>query len=98
TFRAARRRVEKTMRDAGAEIAGRLGVDPDIDAPSCVYELGTAASEYADRCLRPRGRLRAIRRAIEAIAGCDPALGAVVIVARKPATERSERRSAGAGR
>ena len=83
TFRSRRRAVEHTMRQEGAEIVARLGVDPDLDAPGCVYELGTAAGRYADRHLRPRGRARATRRLFARLFGCDPALGAVVIVCRK---------------
>jgi hypothetical protein len=77
------RRAERALRLAGARIVGRFGVDPDLDAPSCVYELDTAAAEYADRCLRPRGRGAALRRALGRWCGCDPALGAIVIVGRK---------------
>jgi hypothetical protein len=84
TFRLRRRRILHAMRDAGALHVRRFGVDPDLEMPSCIYELDTAAALYADRCLRPSGRLRAIRRVIERVAGCDPALGAVVIVGRKP--------------
>jgi hypothetical protein len=82
-FRSGRRLIERTMRDAGAEVVGRFGVDPDLDSPSCLYELDSRAAEYADRCLRPRGRALPLRRLIERVAGCDPALGAVLIVGRK---------------
>jgi hypothetical protein len=82
-FRWRQWRIERVMRRAGATRVVRFGVDPDLDMPSCIYELGTDAAVYADRCLRPRGRLNNIRRWIEALAGCDPALGAVVITGRK---------------
>jgi hypothetical protein len=77
------RRVERTLRLAGARIVGRFGVDPSLGSPSCVYELDTQAAEYADRCLRPLGRGSAIRKALTRWCGCDPALGAILVVARK---------------
>jgi len=83
TFRGDRRRIEQALGEGSVDVAALLGVDPDLDAPACVYELDTEASHYADRCLRPRGRLAALRRIVQRIAGCDPALGAVVIIGRK---------------
>ncbi len=82
-FRSERRLIERAMGDAGADVVGRYGVDPDLDSPSCIYELDSAAAEYAGRCLRPRGRALPLRRLIERLTGCDPALGAVLIVGRK---------------
>jgi hypothetical protein len=83
TFRLRMRRIVRAMRDAGAEQMRRFGVDPDLEMPSCVYELDTDAAHYAERCLRPRGRFPMLRRALARIFGCDPALGAVVIIGRK---------------
>lgn len=77
------RQVERALVRAGTAIVARYGVDPHLDAPMCVYELNTAAARYADRYLRPRGRGQALRRVIAWCVGCDPALGAVVMVARK---------------
>src|SRR5690349_13101411 len=33
------RRIERTLTHAGAQVVGRYGVDPSLDAPSCIYEL-----------------------------------------------------------
>lgn len=77
------RQAERELARAGAFIVARYGVDPHLDAPACVYELNTQASIYADRYLRPRGRWLAPRRVAAWCFGCDPALGAVVLVARK---------------
>ena len=77
------RQIERELARAGAAIVARYGVDPHLDAPACVYELNTPASIYADRYLRPRGRLLAARRVAAWCFGCDPALGAVILVARK---------------
>ena len=83
TFRLRMRRIVRAMRDAGAEQMRRFGVDPDLEMPSCIYELDTDAAHYAERCLRPRGRFRLVRRVICWLAGCDPALGAIVVIGRK---------------
>lgn len=75
--------IERTLASAGAQIVARYGVDPHLDAPACVYELHTPASSYADRNLRPLGRMVPLRRVAAWCFGCDPALGAIVLVARK---------------
>ena len=83
TYRLRTRRILRALHLAGVEQIRRFGVDPDLEMPSCIYELDTDAAEYAERCLRPRGRLHQLRLAVRLLAGCDPALGAIVIVARK---------------
>jgi hypothetical protein len=77
------RQIEHAFTSGGAQVVARYGVDPNLDAPSCIYDLHTSASDYADRNLRPRGRLVALRRMAEWCVGCDPALGALVLVATK---------------
>lgn len=76
--------IERAFAAGGAAVVARYGVDPNLDAPSCIYDLHTSASDYADRNLRPRGRLVALRRIAAWCVGCDPALGALVLVATKP--------------
>ena len=83
TFRLRMHRIVRAMREAGTDQLRRFGVDPDLEMPSCVYELDTDAAQYAERCLRPRGRFRLVRRVLTWVAGCDPALGAVVVIGRK---------------
>ncbi len=78
------RRVERAIARGGAKVVGRYGVDPSLDAPSCVYELNSPAAEYADHCLRPRGSAQALRRILARWFMCDPALGGVVVVGRHP--------------
>jgi hypothetical protein len=78
------RRIERAIREAGAVVVGRYGVDPSMEQPMCVYELGTPAATYADRRLRPPSRAAVIRRMLSLWCGCDPALAAVVVVGRKP--------------
>jgi hypothetical protein len=77
------RQIERAFVSGGARIVARYGVDPNLDAPSCIYDLHTPASDYADRNLRPRGRLVAVRRIAARWLGCDPALGALVLVATR---------------
>jgi glycosyltransferase involved in cell wall biosynthesis len=77
------RRVERAIARSGAQVVGKYGVDPSLEAPSCMYELNSPAAEYADRCLRPRGTAQALRRLLARWLACDPALGGVVVVARK---------------
>jgi glycosyltransferase involved in cell wall biosynthesis len=78
------RRIERMIARGGAQVVGRYGIDPNLDAPCCVYELNSLASEYADRCLRPSGAAQALRRILARWFACDPALGGVVVVGRKP--------------
>ena len=65
-------------------LVGRYGIDPDVTAPAFIYQLDSAASRYADRSMRPRGSGHTLRRLLARWAGCDPALGAIALVARKP--------------
>ena len=76
-------RVEQTMMRGGVQVMVRYGVDPSIEAPVCVYELNSPASDYADRCLRPYGSVQALRRLLAHWFGCDPARGGIVVLAKK---------------
>jgi hypothetical protein len=84
TLRVRLRRAERAITKAGGQIVGRYGVEPNLASPFCVFELQTTASEYAGRCLRPEGTARPLRRIASWWFGCDPALGAIVVLARKP--------------
>jgi len=77
------RQAERTIARGGAKVVAKYGVDPSLEEPSCVYELDSPASEYADRCLRTRGFAPAMRRILSRWLPCDPALGGVIIVGRK---------------
>jgi hypothetical protein len=82
-FRWHRYRAQASMRRAGGSVVAHFGVDPSLDRPAYVSELGTAASTYADQYIRPRGSNVALRRVAAWCFGCDPALGGVLIVGRK---------------
>lgn len=84
TIRFQLQRIERRIRRVGAQVVARYGVDPGLDAPACLFELNTPAAEYAARYLRPRGSAVAIRRIFARSFGCDPALGGIVVVGRKP--------------
>jgi pimeloyl-ACP methyl ester carboxylesterase len=75
--------VERTIVRGGAQIVGRYGVDPNLDAPFCIYELHSPAAEYADRRLRTRGSAQALRRILARCFVCDPALGGVVVIGKR---------------
>lgn len=83
TFRWQRRRAERAIRRSGGVVIAYYGVDPSLAQPACLYELDTPASEYADRCMRPRGSAVALRRLASRWFGCDPALGGVLVVGKK---------------
>ena len=77
------RQVERTFERGRVRVLGSFGVDPHLDAPSFVYELNSAAADYADRCLRPRGTGEQLRRFVTYFCGYDLALGGVVVIGRK---------------
>jgi len=75
--------AERTFASAGADVLGCWGVHPDVESPSCIFDLQSSADTYAGQHLRPRGSKVLLRRILAAIFGCDPALGAIVIIGRK---------------
>jgi hypothetical protein len=77
------RQVTRVMEKGRVAVVGTFGVDPDLDAPSFVYELNSAAADYADRCLRPKGSGQQLRRVVTYFCGYDLALGGVAIIGRK---------------
>ena len=77
------RQVDRVLNRARVTIVGTFGIDPHLDAPSFVYELNSAAADYADRCLRPRGAGARLRRFIAYFCGYDLALGGIVVIGRK---------------
>ncbi|HJZ74821.1 MAG TPA: hypothetical protein VKE51_23955 [Vicinamibacterales bacterium] len=72
-------RARRILRGAGAARVHRFAVLPTLDRPTIAYEIGTAAAQYADRHLRPRGAGGPLRTIIASIAGVDPSIGAVVV-------------------
>lgn len=77
------RQVARVMEKGRVTPVGTFGIDPDLDAPSFVYELNSAAADYADRCLRPKGNGQQLRQVAMYFCGYDLALGGVVVIGRK---------------
>lgn len=77
------RQVDRVLDRGRVTIVGTFGIDPHLDAPSFVYELNSAAADYADRCLRPRGSGEQLRRFVTYFCGYDLALGGIVVIGRK---------------
>jgi hypothetical protein len=76
-------RAQRILRGAGAVRVHRYAVLPTLERPTIAYEIGTAAAQYADRHLRPRGTGGRLRAMIASIAGVDPSIGAVVVAGLK---------------
>ena len=65
---------------------GRYGLAPDLATPTVVYQLEGAAARYTEEhlLLAPRSRFAAVVFGILRLwAGCDPSLGAILVVGRK---------------
>jgi hypothetical protein len=77
------RQVARVMDKGRVTAVGTFGIDPNLDAPSFVYELNTAAADYADRCLRPKGSGQQLRQVVTYFCGYDLALGGIVVIGRK---------------
>jgi hypothetical protein len=79
--------AEQILSRCGAILAGRYGVFPDLRVPTILFRLGSSASRYAEEHLlqgTTRWPLSALRPVLRCWAGCDPSLGAVLVIGRKP--------------
>lgn len=83
TLRVRLRRAARLIARRGAPAVMRLGIDPHLEAPTFAYQLDSAASRYADGFLRPRGSAAPWRRLAARCFGCDPGVGAVVVMGKK---------------
>jgi hypothetical protein len=77
------RQVARVMEKGRVTPVGTFGIDPHLDAPSFVYQLNSAAADYAERCLRPKGSGQQLRQVVTYFCGYDLALGGVVVIGRK---------------
>jgi len=68
---------------AGAGEVRVFGFFPDVESPTVVYELDGPAQDYVESHILPAGGSLPgpVRRLLRAWAGCDPGVGAVVVVA-----------------
>jgi hypothetical protein len=76
-------RAQRILRRGGAVRVHRYAVLPTLERPTIAYEIGTAAAQYADRHLRPRGAGGWLRTVMASLAGVDPSIGAVVVAGLK---------------
>jgi hypothetical protein len=80
-------RTERALARGGAELMGRYGVAPDLGAPTVVYQLRSTAARYAEENLlmgRRSWPATTLCRILRLWMGCDPSLGAILVVGRKP--------------
>jgi len=62
------------------------GVSPNLQSPTIIYPLASAAARYAQANLLPASLspCAILRKALAWWAGCDVSLGAVLVIGRKP--------------
>jgi hypothetical protein len=80
------RRAANTLRSMGIANSERFAVSPDVGQPVFIYSLRQPSAAYArDNILPPnKGVAGALRWLISRWAGCDPSIGAVLVIGRAP--------------
>ncbi len=79
------RKCEKALLASGCCHVARYAVEPSLDAPSLVFELGSIAEEYATtHLLGHSGRWSLVRRALAWWLGCDPSVGGIILIGTRP--------------
>jgi hypothetical protein len=90
TMRVRARAAERAIVRAGGIPAGRYGLFPSAAKPVVSYRLHSAASAYAEsRLLSLRAGhpyVARVRAAVSRLVGCDPSIGAFVVVGRRSST------------
>ena len=70
----------------GATLLGSFAVFPDVRRSTLLYELRSPAQRYAERFLVARSPeswpTAVLRKFLAAWAGCDPSMGAVVVIGK----------------
>jgi hypothetical protein len=70
----------------GATLLGSFAVFPDVRTSTLLYELRSPAQRYAERFLVARSPeswpTAVLRKCLSAWAGCDPSMGAVVVIGK----------------
>src|SRR2546425_1098830 len=85
-LRPGRALLQRMLVSSGLRVEGWFAVVPDIKAPRLIYRLGGAAERYSQEHLVWNGgsRLRRLLRTlVSAVSGCDPSVGAVVMIASR---------------
>lgn len=74
------RKCERALEASGCHVT-RYAVEPGLEAPSLIFELGSIAEEYAaTHLLGHSGRWSVIRRALRWWLGCDPSVGGILLI------------------
>ena len=79
-------RPRRALATASASLVGSFGVFPGVDRPAVLFAVDSTAERYARAMLLPastRGGAT-LRRALAAWCGCDPSIGGLLVVGRKP--------------
>lgn len=76
-------RARRALTGLQLEVIGAYGVEPNLAAPVCLFELRTVAAHYAESHLRPTNRLGQARKLAAWVWGVDPTLGGVVVLGRR---------------
>jgi hypothetical protein len=70
----------------GATLLGSFALFPDVRTSTLLYELRSPAQRYAERFLVRRSPeswpTAVVRKCVSAWAGCDPSMGAVVVIGK----------------
>ena len=85
-LRPGRALLQRMLVWSGLRVEGWFAVFPDIKAPRLIYRLGGAAERYSQEHLVWNGGpwlRRLLRTLASAVSGCDPSVGAVVMIASR---------------
>lgn len=78
------RACERALVKSGCRVT-RYAVDPSLESPNLVFELGSIAEEYAlTHLLGHSGRWKVLRRLLTWWLGCDPSVGGIVLIGIQP--------------
>jgi len=78
------RACERALVKSGCRVT-RYAVDPSLESPNLVFELGSIAEEYAvTHLLGHSGRWRIVRRLLAWWLGCDPSVGGIILIGTQP--------------
>ncbi len=78
------RNCERALVESGCRVT-RYAVEPDLAAPSLIFELGSIAEEYATTHLLGHGRGWSFaRRLLRWWLGCDPSVGGIILIGTRP--------------
>jgi hypothetical protein len=79
------RTCERALLKSGCCHVARYAVEPSLEAPSLVFELGSIAEEYATtHLLGHSGRWSLLRRMLAWWLGCDPSVGGIILIGTRP--------------